>query len=69
MWRCAVWSKTYGWDIYLVLADDIKQARAECLERLQEETDDPESWKIKTIIRLDYDNNRVRLIKNSQNVN
>lgn len=51
MWRCAVWSKTYGWDEYLVKANDIKQARIECLTRLQEETDNPESWEITMIIR------------------
>ena len=52
MWRCAVWSKFYGWDEYLVCADDIKQARTECLSRLQEETDDPKSWEITMIIRM-----------------
>ena len=52
MWRCAVWSKTYGWDEYLISADNIKQARTECLRRLQEETDDPKSWEITMIIRM-----------------
>lgn len=52
MWRCAVWSKIYGWDEYLVSADDIKQARTECLRRLQEETDDPKSWEIVMITRM-----------------
>lgn len=52
MWCCAVWSKIYGWDEYIVSAGDFKQARAECLRRLQEETDDPISWELVLIIRM-----------------
>lgn len=52
MWRCAVWSKTYGWDEYLVTAEDIKQAKQNCFERLKNETDNPEDWEITMIIRV-----------------
>ena len=46
LWDCIVFSKVYGWDVYLVRAWNEEEAKKVCRKRLEEETDNPKSWLI-----------------------
>lgn len=46
LYRCEVFNKGMGWDEYLVSAKSKEEALVKCLDRLNEETDDPKSWEV-----------------------
>ena len=44
LWNVDVYSRDYGWDTYMVSAENKQDAFAACRERLDNETDHPEHW-------------------------
>ena len=49
LYRCDVFNKRMGWDEYLVSAKSKEEALEKCLDRLYEETDDPNNWEVVNI--------------------